>query len=347
MTGASAADCAAAWNSGAVYNGGNIASHSGRNWRAQWWTQGETPGTTGEWGVWRDQGTCSGGGGGTNPPPPPPPPPGSGTVQNWQAGTDYPAGSVVRYTNGQCYRAKHANPGYDPIISTWFWEPTTCSGGGTTNPPPPSNPGAFPVTEAQFNQMFPSRIPFYTYGGLVNAAQKYVAFTEGAAGKLEVVAFLANIAHESGGLKYTVELNTANYPNYCDASRPYGCPAGRAMYYGRGPMQLSWNFNYKAAGDALGRDLLNNPNLVATDATIAFETAVWYWMTQNGPGTRPAHVAIRANDFNGTVRAINGSIECNGGNPAQVQSRINNLENFARIAGVNLSGVARDARCGG
>ena len=30
-----------------------------------------------------------------------------------------------------------------------------------------------------------------------------------------------------------------------------GAPAGQTAYHGRGPMQLSWNFNYKAAGDAL------------------------------------------------------------------------------------------------
>ena len=54
---------------------------------------------------------------------------------NWVAGQCYPAGSIVRYTNGSYYRAKHENPGYDPVISTWYWEPYTCGGGGTTPPP--------------------------------------------------------------------------------------------------------------------------------------------------------------------------------------------------------------------
>jgi predicted carbohydrate-binding protein with CBM5 and CBM33 domain len=53
------ASCGTAWSAGAVYNGGAIVSYNGRRWQAQWWTQGETPGTTGEWGVWRDQGACS------------------------------------------------------------------------------------------------------------------------------------------------------------------------------------------------------------------------------------------------------------------------------------------------
>ncbi|ADD43953.1 chitinase C-terminal domain-containing protein [Stackebrandtia nassauensis] len=48
----------AAWESTKVYNGGNKVSHKGHNWQAKWWTQGEEPGTTGEWGVWRDLGAC-------------------------------------------------------------------------------------------------------------------------------------------------------------------------------------------------------------------------------------------------------------------------------------------------
>lgn len=53
------AGCTApAWNASAVYTQGNEVSHNGRKWRAKWWTQGETPGTTGQWGVWEDMGPC-------------------------------------------------------------------------------------------------------------------------------------------------------------------------------------------------------------------------------------------------------------------------------------------------
>lgn len=44
-----------AWSASAVYNGGDVVTHNGSTWKAQWWTQGEEPGTTGEWGVWRVQ----------------------------------------------------------------------------------------------------------------------------------------------------------------------------------------------------------------------------------------------------------------------------------------------------
>ncbi|NEE33285.1 chitinase, partial [Streptomyces sp. SID7982] len=73
---------------------------------------------------------------------------------------------------------------------------------------------------------------------------------------------------------------------------------------------------------ALGIDLLNNPYLVEQNAAIAWKTGLWYWNTQTGPGTMTGHNAIVNNaGFGETIRSINGAIECNGGNPAQVQSR--------------------------
>ncbi len=199
------ADCSApAWNAGSVYVGGNLVTHGGASWRAKWWTQGETPGTTGEWGVWERIGTCDGG---------------------------------------------------DP-------------------PTDPPSPEAFPVSEAQFNQFFPNRNSFYTYSGLTAALSAYPGFANSGSEtiqKREAAAFLANVSHETGGLVHIVEQNTANYPHYCDTSQSYGCPAGNDQYYGRGPIQLSWNFNYKAAGDALGIDLLNNPSLVQNDSADRLE----------------------------------------------------------------------------
>jgi chitinase len=46
------------WLRTSVYVGGNVVSHNEHQWTAKWWTQGEEPGTTGEWGVWTDNGHC-------------------------------------------------------------------------------------------------------------------------------------------------------------------------------------------------------------------------------------------------------------------------------------------------
>ncbi|MCG8570339.1 MAG: Ig-like domain-containing protein [Spirochaetes bacterium] len=45
-----------AWDSSETYLKDDVVTHNGRKWRARWWTQGEEPGTTGEWGVWEDLG---------------------------------------------------------------------------------------------------------------------------------------------------------------------------------------------------------------------------------------------------------------------------------------------------
>ncbi|WP_406205948.1 glycosyl hydrolase family 18 protein [Streptomyces sp. NBC_01017] len=46
------------WNATTEYGGGSTVSHEGHSWKARWWTKGEEPGTTGDWGVWQDLGAC-------------------------------------------------------------------------------------------------------------------------------------------------------------------------------------------------------------------------------------------------------------------------------------------------
>jgi len=59
-------------------------------------------------------------------------------------------------------------------------------------------------------------------------------------------------------------------------------PDGGAEYRGRGWIQLTHDYNYKAAGEALGVDLYGNPDL-ATDPDMAGQTTLWYWTTQGHP----------------------------------------------------------------
>ncbi|MFF9473165.1 glycoside hydrolase family 19 protein [Streptomyces roseolus] len=255
-------------------------------------------------------------------------------VTAWSSGQVYTGGMTASY-NGHNWYAKWWTQNERPGSTDVWRDEGVCGTGGGGGTPDPSG---FVVTEAQFNQMFPNRNPFYTYAGLVAATKKYPAFAgtgSDTVKKQEAAAFLANVSHETGGLVHIVEQNTANYPHYCDARQPYGCPAGQAAYYGRGPIQLSWNFNYKAAGDALGIDLLNNPWRVEREPDVAMMTGLWYWNTQNGPGTMTAHNAmVNGAGFGQTIWAINGSLECNGGNPAQVQSRVTKYQQFTQILGV-------------
>ena len=106
-------------------------------------------------------------------------------------------------------------------------------------------------------------------------------------------------------------------------------------------MQLSWDYNYSAAGAALGIDLLNNPDLVATDAAVSWKTALWYWMTQKGATARTPHDAmINSVGFAETIRAINGGIECNasGLGHTEMTNRVSFYTTFTGILGVSTGG---------
>lgn len=200
---------------------------------------------------------------------------------------------------------------------------------------PPSRTGfAEIVSRSMFEAMFPNRDRFYSYDGLVAATQKYPDFCQVGSDeqcRREAAAFLANIAHETGDLQHIEEENTANWPYYCQAGI-YPCAPGKT-YHGRGPIQLSWNYNYGACGAALGIDLLNNPDLVATDSSISFMTALWFWMSPQRPKLS-CHDAIRTFGFGMTINIINGGIECGQGQvTAQAQHRIQLYKEFVSQLG--------------
>ncbi|WJV50079.1 chitinase C-terminal domain-containing protein [Streptomyces flavofungini] len=49
---------APAWSTSSEYGSGTTVSHKAHQWKSKWWTKGEEPGTTGDWGVWQDLGAC-------------------------------------------------------------------------------------------------------------------------------------------------------------------------------------------------------------------------------------------------------------------------------------------------
>ena len=70
-------------------------------------------------------------------------------------------------------------------------------------------------------------------------------------------------------------------------------------YYGRGYIQLTWDYNYRSAGAALGVDLVAAPDR-AMEPDIAARVYAWYWT-----GHAIAAMADRS-DWAATRRAVQG-----------------------------------------
>ncbi|XP_039062145.1 endochitinase EP3-like [Hibiscus syriacus] len=170
---------------------------------------------------------------------------------------------------------------------------------------------------------------FYSRSAFLEALGPYPQF--GRIGSVddsrrEIAAFFGHVTHETGHFCYIEEINGATR-DYCDETNTqYPCNPSKG-YYGRGPIQLSWNFNYGPAGDNIGFDGLNAPETIATDPVISFKTAVWYWVNFVQP--------VLNQGFGATIRAINGALECDGGNPSTVQRRIEYYTDYCNQLGVD------------
>ena len=96
-------------------------------------------------------------------------------------------------------------------------------------------------------------------------------------------AFLAQLAHESGGFRYTRELGNDAYLEKYDtapiAARLGNTPADDGdgqRYRGRGLIQITGADNYRRCGLGLKLDLLAQPELLERPE-YAVASACWFW----------------------------------------------------------------------
>lgn len=94
--------------------------------------------------------------------------------------------------------------------------------------------------------------------------------------------FLANAAHETGGFKWIIELASGDaYENRKDLGNLY--KGDGRKFKGRGIFQVTGRTNYGIMGKALGLDLLNKPELLATPQ-YAVKSAAIFWKNIKGNG---------------------------------------------------------------
>ena len=176
--------------------------------------------------------------------------------------------------------------------------------------------------------------------------------------KRELAAFLANItkettggwqdpdpsagaagqtngSHGKWGLHWIRQLGPGGDPT----SPPSNCyttgstidyqPAAGKCYYGRGPIQISYFYNYGNFSEFLynNTSLVAKPELLEQDGELALLSAIWFWMTPQCPkpschqvmqeiydesATTYSSAKMSKKGFLHTVNIINGDVECRG-----------------------------------
>ena len=128
--------------------------------------------------------------------------------------------------------------------------------------------------------------------------------------KREMAAIFAHWGQETGkrdprdgefwkqGLYWVEEIRCAgNFNGSCNyksgnwSAKPDAWPPqANVQYYGRGPFQLSWNYNYGQFSNVFAPSaydsrlyLLEKPDLLATDGALSMMASLWFYMTPQDP----------------------------------------------------------------
>nr|VDD08395.1 unnamed protein product [Brassica rapa] len=224
----------------------------------------------------------------------------------------------------------------------------------------------------QFEQLFAKRntpvahaVGFWDYQSFITAAALYEPLGFGTTGgklmgQKEMAAFLGHVASKTScgygvatggplawGLCYNREMSPSQ--SYCDETWKfkYPCSPG-AEYYGRGALPIYWNFNYGAAGEALKADLLNHPEYIEQNATLAFQAAIWRWMTPIKKAQPSAHdifvgnwkptkndtLSKRGPTFGTTMNVLYGEYTCGQGDIEPMNNIVSHYLYFLDLLGI-------------
>lgn len=158
-----------------------------------------------------------------------------------------------------------------------------------------------PITEQQLLQILPNagRQAGVFVSALNTAMNRY-----GIVGTARATGFIAQVGHESGQLRYVREIwgPTAQQLTYEGRADLGNIVKGDgSKYRGRGLIQITGRANYAACGEALGLDLINQPELLEQPQHAAM-SAAWFW------SSRGLNTLADQKDFAKITRRINGGL---------------------------------------
>jgi len=143
------------------------------------------------------------------------------------------------------------------------------------------------------------------------------------------------------GLCWVEETGCGNCPGYG------GTALSGHTYHGRGPKQLSWNYNYKAFSQYYCGDdiLLNYPERVAANSELAWASSIWFWVTGGPDNTKPGchdvftrtvSTGNRNPGLGWAINIVNGGLECYSANRCdrRVASRVEHYKRYCTKFGV-------------
>jgi putative chitinase len=160
---------------------------------------------------------------------------------------------------------------------------------------------AMPITEQQLLQILPNagRNAGVFVPALNTAMNRY-----GIVGTARATAFIAQVGHESGQLRYVREIwgPTAQQLTYEGRADLGNIVKGDgSKYRGRGLIQITGRANYAACGEALGLDLIGKPELLELPQHAAM-SAAWFWSTKG------LNTLADQGEFTKITRRINGGL---------------------------------------
>ena len=117
---------------------------------------------------------------------------------------------------------------------------------------------------------------------------------------LRQAAFIAQIAHESGELRYVKELASgAAYEGRASLGNTQ--PGDGMKFKGRGLIQITGRNNYYECGSVLGWDFITSPELLEQPVN-ACRSAAWFW------ASRGLNDRADMGDFERITKRINGGL---------------------------------------